>query len=509
MADIDPSLQPHARDHLRRSIRVGVLWKLIGTAGIQSIRFATVVILARLLGPSDYGAAAIAISLASFAPSLGDMGIGSALVQTERATRLVRSTALWGSVGFGLALAAVFVALAGPVGRFLDDPTIGTMVAVCALTFAIYSLGSTSQAMFMRAMNFRAIELRYMLALVVAGVASIAAAVFGLGAWALVLQQIVLASTLVAALWWHAGWRPALEFSPAIFRDLSAFALRVAAGRWARLVELIVLSLLIGKLLGIASLGVWTFAMSAVVLPLGVIAIPIGEVLFSAFSRIRNDRERVAALWLDSIGFLAAVLFPLLTGLIVVAPDVIPLAFGQQWSVAVPVLQILSIYVIIRSLQAWNSMVLDAAGKPQITMWTQAAALCLTPVAVAVGAQWDIEGVAVAFVISQFLAVEVPSLIFVLLELRLAPRRVAARLSGVAVATLAMAIVCLLARWGLTAVGVGMTGRAAVTIALGVLVYPAVLWFTAPDIRRRGVNLIRASVDRMVPARGPEQAGLG
>ena len=171
--------------------------------------------------------------------------------------------------------------------------------------------------------------------------------------------------------------------------------MRIAGGRWARLIELVVLSLLIGKLLGIESLGAWTFAMSAVILPLGVIAIPIGEVLFSAFSRMRGDHERIAIVWLESIGLLAAVLFPLLAGLIVVAPDLIPLAFGQHWSVAVPILQILSIYVIIRSLQAWNSVVLDAAGKPQITMWTQAAALCLTPVAVVVGSHWGIEAVAV------------------------------------------------------------------------------------------------------------------
>ena len=52
-----------------------------------------------------------------------------------------------------------------------------------------------------------------MLALIVAGALSIVAAALGLGAWALVLQQVVLATTLVSALWWRAGWRPSFEFS--------------------------------------------------------------------------------------------------------------------------------------------------------------------------------------------------------------------------------------------------------------------------------------------------------
>ena len=126
------------------------------------------------------------------------------------------------------------------------------------------------------------------------------------------LQQIVLITTFVAALWWRAGWRPTFEFSGETFRQLSGFAVQIAGGRWARLIELLVLSLLIGKLVSVSGLGAWSFAMSTVILPLVVIAIPIAEVLFSAFSRLRGDRDRIAALWLDSVGLQAAVILPLL-----------------------------------------------------------------------------------------------------------------------------------------------------------------------------------------------------
>ena len=198
MADTPPSeagLQPEGALHVERSVRTGVLWKFVGQLGVQGTRFVTVAVLARLLEPADYGAAAVAVILATFAPTVGDMGMGAALVQTDRATRRVRSTAFWGSLAFGVSISALFVVFAAPVGQFLDDPRIGTMVAAGALTFAIYSLGSTSHATFTRAMNFRSIELRFMLALVVAGVLSIIAAASGLGAWALVLQQIVLITT--------------------------------------------------------------------------------------------------------------------------------------------------------------------------------------------------------------------------------------------------------------------------------------------------------------------------
>jgi O-antigen/teichoic acid export membrane protein len=501
----DPPAETNAQAegalHVERSVRTGVLWKFVGQLGVQGTRFVTVAVLARLLEPADYGAAAVAVALASFAPTLGDMGMGSALVQTDRVTRKVRSTAFWGALAFGLSISAVFVVFAGPVGTFLDDPRIGAMVAVGALTFAIYSLGSTSHATFLRAMNFRTLELRFMVALVVSSVVSVVAAASGLSAWALVLQQIVLITTFVAALWWRAGWRPTFEFSGEAFRHLSGFAVQIAGGRWARLIELLVLSLLIGKLVSVSSLGAWTFAMSTVILPLTVIAIPIAEVLFTAFSRLRGQRERIAALWLDSIGLLAAVILPVLVGLVVVAPDLIPLVFGSQWRVSVTIVQILSVYVIIRSLQSWNSVVLDAAGRPQVTLWTQVAALALTPFAVILGAQWSIEAVAMCFVLGQLIAVEIPSLLFVLSELRVSPSKVGSRLAGIAAATSVMAVTCLLGRLGLSALGVGLAGRATLTIALGAVAYPLALSLFAPEIRRRATGLLRRTLSRKAATR--------
>jgi O-antigen/teichoic acid export membrane protein len=353
-----------APDHLERSVGIGVVWKLVGQFGVQGIRLVTVAILARILTPADYGAAALAIALASFAPTVADMGMGAALVQTDRATRVVRSTVFWASLSFGVAFSVLAAVAAGPIGRFLDDPRIGTIVAVGGLTFAICALASTSQAVFMREMKFRSIELRFWFALVVASGLAVMAATLGAGAWALVLQQVVLLATFAVALWWRAGWHPTFEFSGSVFRRLGSFAVRVAGGRWARLAELLVLSLLIGKLVGVPALGAWSFAMSTVILPLTVIAIPIAEVLFSAFSRLRGDRERMTALWLESNRFLAAVILPVLVGLVVVAPDLIPAVFGSHWHVSVGIIQILSIYVIIRSLQSWNSVVMDAVGRP-------------------------------------------------------------------------------------------------------------------------------------------------
>jgi hypothetical protein len=144
---------------------------------------------------------------------------------------------------------------------------------------------------------------------------------------------------------------------------------------------------------------------------------------------------------------------------------------------------------------------MDAVGRPQVTLWTQLAALCLTPIAVVIGAQWGLEEVAIGFVLSQLVAVEIPMLIIVLSELRVSPATLAARLLGVAGATLLMVTACLLCRTALSELQIGMAGRAAVTIAVGAPVYATALWLLAPDVARRAASLFHGAVSKAIDTR--------
>lgn len=500
-SDAGPEQTPDVSPPMERLVGIGMSWKLVGQIAIQLTRLLTVVVLTRFLAPEDYGAAAIAIALAMFAPTVSDMGIGTALVQAEEAPRRVRSTAFWASIACGFGLFVLAAAASGPVAQFMDEPRVAEMVVAGGLTFAIYSVGSASYAMFMREMRFRDVEVRNWLALLTGGVVGISAAASGAGPWALALQQIGYMVTLVTALWWRAGWRPTLEFSGTALRQLGSFAIRIAGGRWARLLELLALSLLIGRLAGVHDLGIWTFAMSMVILPLSLIAIPTAEVLFSAFSRLRDQPERMSALWLDTIAYLAAVLLPLLLGLMVVSPDLIPVVFGSRWDVSVGVLQILCLAVLIRGLQCWGGVYMDAVGRPEVTFWTQLASLCLTPVGVLIGVNWGIQGVAASFVICQLIAVEIPMFVMVISHMGVSARTVAGRLAGIAAAALVMAAVCLVGRSALEAVGVGMAGRAGLTIALGIAVYAMALWWLAPQLSRRVVEVCRRTLRSVIDAR--------
>ena len=63
---------------VERSLKHGAVWVLGFARGgaQQAIRFISVLILARLLTPDDYGAAALAVTLASYSTTVGDLALG-------------------------------------------------------------------------------------------------------------------------------------------------------------------------------------------------------------------------------------------------------------------------------------------------------------------------------------------------------------------------------------------------------------------------------------------------
>jgi O-antigen/teichoic acid export membrane protein len=478
---------PH---EIERSLKRGVFWALGAQVGLQAIRLVGVIVLARLLTPDDYGTAALAVTLASFSMILGDLGYGTALVQASTASQRWASTACWcalaaGLTGFG------FVALgAYPAARALNEPEVTGLVIAAGLTLFLVAAGSTSNALLTRSMTFGVIQSAGVAASAFATASAIAAAALGAGAWALVLQQVALAAVTSAWFIVAARWLPSLAFSRAAFRFLSRFAIPVTGGSVFFVLQGLVTVLLIGRLVGIDELGIWSLSMAIVIIPLSLVAAPLSRVIYAAFARMRDNQQRVAEVWLDGFVLLASIVLPALFGLIAVAPDLIPLVFGSQWVPAVPVVQILCIFVMSRTLQTWNNSVMDAAGKPHVAMILNASVLIALPPSIWFGSAFGIEGVAIAYSLAALLCGELPSFLLTTRELSLRPLSVLGRLRGIVLSSAAAFIAVLLARLALEDAGVGIEPRVSLLVVVGAVVYFLCLTLCARDVARQLLGVV-------------------
>ena len=158
--------------------------------------------------------------------------------------------------------------------------------------------------------------------------------------------------------------------------------------------------LLIGRYLGAASLGTYSFAYQLMFTPILNLGFPLQGVLFPVFATIQDDHERLSAAWLRGKRLAVAIMAPAFLTLIVVAPDLVPAVFGSKWEEAVPVLQLLCLAGVAYSLGTQNWILLMSTGRLRTLFGLTSFITAVTTVGVIVGLHWGITGVAAALVVA-------------------------------------------------------------------------------------------------------------
>lgn len=470
------STEPTPAKSFRSIVVSGFAWSLGGSAMLQVFRVVFAIALARFLTPHEYGLAGMALVFSTLVMAFSDLSLGVGLVQRQEITEADRSTVFWTSVAVGIALTLAGVALSGPLASFYGEPDVQPLFAVLSLSFVVGSLGATHSALLQREMNFRAISLRVAASMLLGGTAGVAVAAAGYGAWALVVQAMVIAVVSTTLLWRTQPWRPQLTYSLQSLRTLGAFGGKIFGVRVLEYARNNGDKLLIGRVLGSAPLGVYTVAFNIHLLPVSRFVVAIQSALLPALSRLQDDRARLASAFLRVTRVVAAIIVPTLAGVIVVAPDLIPVLLGDRWSEVADLLQIMAAGVIVLSVTALGFQVLTALDRTALLLRFSGVEVALLVGAIFVGVQWGLTGVALAYA-----AVHLPTravlAVLTTRALGIPFSRYLRCLSGVAQAAIPMFLAILGARYALVEAGLPAGARLIAVVALGVAVYvPLCVW---------------------------------
>lgn len=486
-----PAVARAGEPTLRRRVARGVGWRLVGQVVAQATSTAVALLLAHLLTPHEFGLAGMALVLAGVAGVFTDLALGAALVQRPRITDLDRSTAFWTSLGAGLALTLVGVGISPLVADFFSTPAVAPLFAATSLLFVLTALSVTQNALLTREMDFRRLEIREMAATVVGGAAAVALAFSGAGAWAIVGQNLVVAGMSAVLLWRLSPWRPRLVYSRESLRSLGSYGVRTLSSQFLDYLVLNMDNLLVGRFLGSVALGLYALAYNVMFLPLGRIARPIAQVMFSAFAKLQGEPERLRDGWLRGNRFAAAVNAPLFLGMAVVAPDFVPVVLGSKWDAAVPVLQLLSVAGAIQSFQTLNWSCVQATGRAEVMLRFRLFSTPLTLAAFAVGLRWGVVGVAGLFAAARLVALAVNTVVTCRV-LRCPLLRAVRGDAGPALMSIGMALAVEAERHGLVAAGLPAAARLAVLVLSGLVVYLALVRVLAGDLLVEARALVRS-----------------
>jgi len=353
---------------LKVAARANLIWAAAERWGAQLLAAAVFTVLARLLDKPVFGIVALANLYIGFVQIFVGQGIGVAIVQRKNLEASHLDTAFWINVGMAVALAGATIALRHPAGVLLGSDEVGPVLSVLAVSLPLWALTVVPSALLERELKFKVLATRSLTASAVGGVVGVTAAFLGLGVWSLVLQQLVGAALTLVLLWSTVQWRPRLRGSRKAFADLAPFSGSVMGNNVLWFVSQRVDQGVIGRGLGVEALGTYSLAMRVVTLGLDSISAPVTRVAMPLFSGIQDQSERLMRVFLRSTSLVCSVAFPAFLGLLLVAPDLIPLVFGSKWEAAIVPTQILCVLGCVRAVQTFVHPTMMALGRAGVYM---------------------------------------------------------------------------------------------------------------------------------------------
>ena len=356
--------EPSTGPSLRARVTKGVFWTAASNWGDQLARLLVFVVLSRILEPEAFGLVALAWVLIGFTEVIAEQGLVDALVQRKHLEPAHLDTAFWMAMGFGVLLAVALAALAQPIAALLGEEELAPILAALSLVIPISGSCLVQRAILTREMAFRSLALRTLLSVGVGSVFGVSAALLGFGVWSLVIQIFAVQITAAVVLWSVAGWRPRTHFSRSHFNDLFQFGKHVVGFRLLNFSKNNADNFIIGSVLGPVSLGYYVVGYRILRLVIQFTSNLVDRVAFPLYARLQDEPDRFRRAYYKSASFAALVAFPAFTGILVLAPEIVSVLFGPKWSESVPVMQVLSVLGIIRSLSYLNSSTLTGLGKP-------------------------------------------------------------------------------------------------------------------------------------------------
>jgi PST family polysaccharide transporter len=373
-------------------------WSGVATFAREVARAVFTILLARLIGPEDFGVAAQAVVYISIVGLLGDQGFSSALIQRKSVDSEMPGVVTSVNLAVGAALTLSTIAIAPLWASFMHTPALTGVLMALAPATVIGTATVTARAMLIRTMQFRTIAIADTVGVIGGGVLGLACAIIWRNYWAVVVQFV---STPFLALsvfiFLGAVYRPNLHFRH--LREIAAFSWRAfAAGILLNSVSRNIDNLLIGRFQGPQALAFYALAYRMLLLPVQFVGTSVSSVLFPAFSQLSHNVSALAAEMTRATRTLAALSVPAMALIAVAAPQLVFLIFGSQWTPAVPIVQVLTIVGAIQTTYGPSTHpLLLGLGRAKLNLNLAWLSTILTVVGIVAGLPHGPVGVAIGY----------------------------------------------------------------------------------------------------------------
>lgn len=396
MSDPRPTMRLETAQPLRALAVKSAAWYGASRLWSQLLSWAVTVLLARLLVPADYGLFAMALSVLTVLELLQEFGLGTAIVQRQNLTRQQTNGIFWLVTTTSLVVTAITFLAAESISDFYGEARLTWVLQFLCLTFLLNSIGVVPYNLLTRALDLRHRSMSDAMGSAAAALVGLILAYHDFGVRALVLGHLARAVVLNGALIVFARWLPGLDMAREGMRSLLTFGLRIAGTQLIGNSSTTLTTLIVGRLLGGAALGLYGMAESLAAGPHRISTSIINQISFPVFSRLQNERKELGSYFLKISKYLAMVSLPAQIGLVLVAPDLVPMLLSSKWEGVIVPFQILCFESAIVVMTLTATPLLTALGRAGFLLRRASLSVACIAAATLIGASFGLAGVAAA-----------------------------------------------------------------------------------------------------------------
>ena len=330
-------------------------WSFLNTA---LSRFGTLlvgILLARVLGPDEFGTFAVAMVALMAVLSFNELGVSLAVVRWERdPSTMIGTVNAISTAGSILLFAAVFLT-AGPVASLLGAPDAAGIIQLMSVSVVFSGVVAGPAALLQRQFRQRR---RLVIDQVVtwSGTGlSLGLALAGTGAWSLAWGRVV--ATLVGVVLFVHATRPyRWDLDPALVRPLLRFGLPLAGASIVVFAVSYVEQVAVGATLGATALGYFVLAFNLASWPLNMFSQPLRSVAPAVFARLQGDPEQLGGAFTMLLRAVAVVTLPVCLVGAAAAGDVVRFVYGAEWA---PAADVFAVLVLVAALKIFFELSYD------------------------------------------------------------------------------------------------------------------------------------------------------
>lgn len=387
----------------KKSIINGTIWSTIGQIATLLIILISNIVLARILSPKEFGQIGIIMFFIMLANVFTEGGLAGALVRKKDASKVDYSTVFVFNFIVSIFCFLLLLISSDYISNYYNDTNLKNLLIVSGIVLIINAFQITQNAKLINEMKFKQKTIFRFISVFLASLIGLFFAYYDYGVWSLVIIQLLTATFMTILLWVFEGMYLSFEFDRKSFKELYGFGVNTTFASLLNTAFDNVYQLILARYFSINQTGYYYQAKKLQEVPGGVINMLSQSVVFSALSKLQDDKisfikayNKILTYFLIILGFILIVTYTY-------AKQIILFLYGEKWIESTIYMQLLSVASFFYLLELINRVVFKVFNITKKILYLELIKKCIQFISILIGLYFsDIIVLIVGFVITNF-----------------------------------------------------------------------------------------------------------